>query len=144
MEDEKQNKRLRKMGRKPKDDKSVYRYTVNLNSEENNKFKMLFEHSGFENISRFLNHAIFNKEIKVVKVDKTTKDYFMRLTNIYSQFQYIGNNYNQTVRAIKANFGDKRAMALLYKLEKATIQLVIMSREIMRLTDEFEKKWLQK
>jgi len=35
-------------------------------------------------------------------------------------------------------------MALLYNLEKATIQLVIMSKEIMRLTDEFEKKWLQK
>jgi len=69
MEDDRMSKRLRQIGRKPKIDKSVYRYTVNLNGEENDKFKMLFEQSGLENISRFLNHAIFNKEIKVVKVD---------------------------------------------------------------------------
>ncbi len=144
MGDETRNKRKENSGRKPKKDKCKYRYMVNLNSEDNDKFKMLFEQSGLDNISRFLNYVIFNKEIKVVKVDKTTVDYYTRLTNFYTQFQHIGNNYNQVVRALKTNFGEKRALAMLYKLEKATIQLIVVSREILLLTEEFKQKYLNK
>ena len=32
-------------------------------------------------------------------------DYYVRLTNFYHQFQAVGNNYNQAVKAIKTNFG---------------------------------------
>jgi len=142
MEQEKSKEQKRSVGRKPKKDKCKFRYTVNLDSKDNDKFKMLFEESGLENISRFLHHAIFNKEIKVVKLDKATMDYYIRLTNFYTQFQLIGNNYNQVVRALKTNFGEKRAFALLYKLEKATIQLVIVSKEIISLTEEYEREYL--
>lgn len=48
-------------------------------------------------------------------------DYTLRgqkLPDFYIQFQKIGNNYNQTLCAVKANFGEKRAMALLYNLKK--------------------------
>jgi hypothetical protein len=47
-------------------------------------------------------------------------------------------------KAVKTNFSDKRALALLYKLEKTTVELVVLSREIISLTGEFEEKWLQK
>lgn len=134
----------KKTGRKPKTDPAVYRYGIKLTSQENVIFEKLFDESGIKEKAKFIKAAIFNKEIKVVKVDKTTKDYFMRLTNIYSQFRSIGNNYNQTVRAIKANFGDKRAAALLYKLEKETMKLVYLATEVLSLTEEFERKWLQK
>lgn len=144
MDAENQKRTPKKTGRKPKSDPAVYRYGIKLTSQENVIFEKLLNESGIKEKAKFIKAAIFDKEIKVVKVDKSTKDYFMRLTNIYNQFQYIGNNYNQTVRAIKTNFGDKRAMALLYQLEKATIQLVILSKEIMCLTEEFETKWLQK
>jgi hypothetical protein len=43
---------------------------------------------------------------------------YIRLTAFYAQFQAIGNNYKQTVRAVKGNFGEKRGLALLYKLGK--------------------------
>jgi len=132
----------KKPGRKPKKDKSKFRYMVNLNSEENEIFKMLFQESGMENISKFLNYAIFGKQIKVVKLDKATMDYYIRLTNFYNQFQAIGNNYNQTVRAVQKNFDEKRAYSLLGKLEKATLHLVFISKEIVRLTEEFELKYL--
>ena len=55
-------------------------------------------------------------------VQNTTRlrlDYYIRLTNFYHQFQAIGNNYNQTVKAVKSNFGEKRTFALLRNLEKA-------------------------
>jgi hypothetical protein len=117
---------------------------VNLNDEENDKFRLLLEQSGVDNISRFIHHALFGKEIKIVKVDKATMDYYIRLTNFYHQFKAIGNNYNQTVRALKTNFSEKRALSLLYKLEKATIELVLLSKQIVALTREFENKYLSK
>ena len=58
--------------------------------------------------------------------------------------QAIGNNYNQTVKAVKSNFGEKRAFALLRNLEKATIDLVVLSKRIIMLTREFEEKYLIK
>ena len=87
---------------------------------------------------------VFGKEIKVVRIDKATMDYYVRLTNFYHQFQSIGNNYNQTVKAVKTNFGEKRAYALLRNLEKATIDLVVLGKRIIMLTREFEETYLIK
>lgn len=144
MNNENRTKKRRTVGRKPKKNPAKYRYTVNLNEEENDKFKLLFEQSGLENISRFIHHTLFGKEIKVVKIDKAAMDYYVRLTNFYRQFQAIGNNYNQTVKALKTNFSEKRALSMLYKLEKTTIELIVLSKQIVVLTKEFEEKWLQR
>lgn len=133
-----------RVGRKPKSDPAKYRYTVNLTEEENFRFLQMLDSSGIKNISRYLNHLIFGKEIKVVKIDKATMDFYIRLTNFYHQFQAVGNNYNQTVKAIKSNFGEKRALSLLYKLEKYTLELVYYSKQIIALTQEYEEKWLRK
>ena len=79
-----------------------------------------------------------------MKIDKAMMDYYIRLTEFYKQFQAIGNNYNQVVRAVKTNFSEKRAMSLLYKLEKMTLELTLLTKKIIALTQEYEKKWLQK
>ena len=52
--------------------------------------------------------------------------------------------HNQTVKAVKSNFGEKRAFALLRNLEKATIDLVVLSKRIVMLTREFEEEYLIK
>ena len=49
-----------------------------------------------------------------------------------------------TVKAVKTNFGEKRAYALLRNLEKATIDLVLLSKRIIMLTREFEDAYLIK
>ena len=139
---EKNPKKRRTAGRKPKSDPAVFRYGIKLNSEENGKFELLFERSGLSQRSKFIKSMLFGREIKVVKIDKATMDYYVRLTNFYHQFQAIGNNYNQTVKAVKSNFSDKRALALLYKLEKITMELVVLSRQIIALTREYEEKYL--
>lgn len=132
------------MGRKPKSDPAVHRYVVRLNSEENGRFNIQFQKSGLKEHSKFIKAMLFGHEIKVVKIDKATMDYYIRLTNFYHQFQGIGNNYNQTVKAVKTNFGEKRAYALLRNLEKATIDLVVLSKRIIMLTHEFEEAYLIK
>ena len=97
MEENKNRKTRKGVGRKPKTDPAVYRYVVRLNSEENVKFDIQFQKSGLRERSKFIKAMIFGKEIKVVRIDKATMDYYVRLTNFYHQFQAIGNNYNLLV-----------------------------------------------
>ena len=144
MEENKKKNSRKSAGRKPKSDPAVHRYVVRLNSEENGRFDIQFQKSGLKERSKFIKTMIFGKEIKVVRIDKATMDYYIRLTNFYHQFQSIGNNYNQVVRALKNNFGEKRARALLYKLERLSLELMLICKKVMALTQEYERKWLQK
>jgi hypothetical protein len=66
----------------------------------------------------------------------------MRLTTFHSQFRAIGVNYNQATKAIKSVFTEKKALAFLYKLEKATLELVKIHKQVQDLTAEFERKHL--
>jgi hypothetical protein len=93
--------------------------------------------------AKFIKNMLFGNVMKTVKIDRAAMDFYVRLTNFYAQFQAIGNNYNQTVKAVKTNFSEKRALALLYKLEKTTIELVALSKQIISLTREFEEKHLR-
>ena len=144
MEENKNGKTRKGVGRKSKSDPAVYRYGIKFNSRENAQFELSFQKSGMVYRARFIKSVLLNKEIKVVRIDKAAMDYYVRLTNFYHQFQAIGNNYNQTVKAVKSNFGEKRAFALLRNLEKATIDLVVLSKRIIMLTQEFEEEYLIK
>lgn len=131
-------------GRKPKNDPADHKYSFRLNAEENTRFEKLLADSGAGNLTLFIKKSIFSGQIKVVKIDKATMDYYIRLTEFHKQFQAVGNNYNQVVRALKNNFGEKRAMALLYKLERLSLELMLICKKVMALTQEYERKWLQK
>ena len=129
---------------KPKSDPADYKYSFRLNAGENMRFEKLVTESEAKDKTRFIKKAIFGGTIKVVKIDKATMDYYIRLTEFHKQFQAVGNNYNQVVRAIRSNFGEKRAMSLLYKLEKMTLELMLLNKKVIALTEEYQKKWLQK
>lgn len=144
MEVNNMKQKVKNTGRKPKKDPAVFRYGIKLNAEEDAKFNELFQRSGLKEKAKFIKAMLFSTEMKVVKIDKATMDYYICLTNFYNQFQAIGNNYNQTTRAIKTNFGEKRGRGMLYKLEQKTIELIILSKEIIRLTQDFELHYLDK
>ena len=131
MEENKNRKARKGVGRKSKSDPAVYRYGIKFNSRENAQFELSFQKSGMAYRARFIKSVLLNKEIKVVRIDKAAMDYYVRLTNFYHQFQAVGNNYNQ-------------AYALLRNLEKVTIDLVVLSKRIIMLTREFEETYLIK
>ena len=138
-----EKKQYSKGGRPPKIDPCRHRYSFNLNDKDNAIFLSLYEQSGLSDKARFITSCIFNRQLKVVKIDKSAMDYYMRLTTFYGQFRAIGVNYNQVVKALKAVFTEKKALAFLYKLEKATRDLVEINQKIIALTEEFEQKYLQ-
>lgn len=138
----KENPQRRKVGRKPKAKPEKYRYVVRMDEDENRQFKLMFQKSEAVHHSKFIKSVLLNRTIKIIRTDPATTDFYIRLTNFYHQFQAIGNNYNQVVKAVKTNFGDKRAFVLLRKLEKMTVELVIISRHIVALINEYKEKYL--
>lgn len=141
MKEEKHPKQ-RRAGRRPKDDPAIFRYSVSFNAADHNRFLSLFEHSGAINKAGFITSCIFNKPIKVVRTDKGIQDYYMRLTTFFGQFRGIATNYNQVVKALNSNLSEKKALAFLYKLEQATIELASLNKKVITLTAEFERKYL--
>lgn len=139
--EEKNSKQIRKTGRKPKIDPAVHRYSINLNAEDNAKFLALFDQSEMKVIAHFITAGIFQK---TVKIDMDAIEYHEKLTRFFSQFRAIGTNYNQIVKILYRNFSEKKAGTYLFRLEKETIELVKVTKEVIRLTQEFEEKYLKK
>jgi hypothetical protein len=133
-----------KGGRTPKNDPLSFRYSVNLTAVEHARFLTMFEQSGVQSKARFIAARIFSDEFRVVKIDRSAMEYVTKLTSFYAQFRSVGVNYNQVVKELHTNFSEKKALALLYKLEKATIELVEIGRRITELSEEFKQKWSQK
>lgn len=137
-------KNLKKQGgRPPKADPAKIRYSISFTEEEHARFLTLFEQSGMLVKAHFITSQVFGKEVKSVKIDKGTVDYYMRLTSFYSQFRAIGVNYNQIVKLLYRHFSEKKAAAFLYKLEKQTAEMAMLCQKVVQLTEEFEAKYLK-
>ena len=77
-----------------------------------------------------------------MKIDKAATDFYIRLTNLQSDYRRVGVNYNQTVKAIHSGeLTEKKALALLYKLEHYTVELVKTNQQIIVLTKQFEASY---
>ena len=74
-------------GRKPKNDPADHKYSFRLNAEENTRFEKLLADSGAGNLTLFIKKSIFSGQIKVVKIDKATMDYYIRLTEFHNHFR---------------------------------------------------------
>ena len=129
-----------KAGRNLKSDPAIFRHTISLNEEQNAAFLGRFDESGMKVKAHFITACIFDKAIRIVKLDKSAMDYYMRLTTFHSQFRAIGVNYNQAVKSIKFAFEEKKALYYLAKLERTTLELVVLNRQIMDLTEKLEVK----
>ena len=121
-----------------KSDPAIFRHTISLNEEQNAAFLGRFDESGMKVKAHFITACIFDKAIRVVKQDKAVMDYYIQLITFHSQFRAIGANYNQAVKSIKIAFEEKKALYYLAKLEKATLELVVLNRQIIDLTDKLE------
>ena len=132
--------RKSKAGRTQKSDPAIFRYSISFNAVEHATFLARYDASEMKVKAHFITACIFDKVIRVVKLDKAEMDYYMRLTTFHSQFRAIGVNYNQVVKSIKFAFEEKKALYYLAKLEKATLDLVVLNRQIIDLTQEFEMK----
>ena len=138
------NNKKNKGGRNPKLDPATNRYSVNFSSEEDVRFLRMFDRSGITSKSAFIKARIFGEPFHVVTFDKSQHEYYTKLSDFHAQFRMVGNNYNQTLKELKNHFSERRAAALVYKLEKYMMQLVQIMHEVIELTDRYEKRRIGK
>ena len=101
-----------------------YKYSFRLNEEQEIRFRQMLAAAGFEhNRSRFIVKRLFAERL-------------------YFQFQRVGNNYNQVVRAINSHFSNVSIPRQIAALEQHTRELKALSVEILNLTKQAEG-WLR-
>lgn len=133
-----------KGGRNPKLNKATHRYVFRLTDEENDRFLTLFEKSGLSTKAKFIVAVLFERRINSVIMDKGAMEYCSKLSEFYGQFRAIGVNYNQVVKILHTNFSDKKTIAYIAKLEKQTLELASICKEILILSKKFEGDYLIK
>ena len=83
----------------------------------------------------FAKARIFGGEFRVFREDRTLVEYYAKLSSFHAQYRMIGNNYNQAVKELRCHFSEKKAMALLYRLERCTKELAALTRQIVEGED---------
>ena len=136
--------KMKKISSARSKEKTEKHVSVNFTPTEYTHFLTMKEESGVQSLSLFIKARVFNKTFRVIKVDRFLLDYYQKLTTLYGQFRSVGVNYNQVVVALKSNFTEKKAYAMLAQLEKLTLELAAIGGEIVQLTREFQEKWSQK
>ncbi len=130
------------MGKRDETTPRSYKYSFRLNEEQNLRFgRMLTEAGAEENRSRFIVGRIFGEEFVVVRRDPSKTEFVARLNDFYYQFQRIGNNYNQVVKAINTHFSSTTIPRQVAALERRTSELKALSVEILDLAKRLAKQW---
>ncbi len=131
-------------GRPPVPNKCSHCVKVRFDDLEWDSFIGMMEKAGQDVKATFIKQLVFSRPFKVLTTDRSLAVYCARLSEFFTQFRTIGVNYDLTVRELKAGFTEKKAMALLYRLEKATIEMTGVMRQVMELTEKFNREWSQK
>lgn len=133
----------RQGGRPKKADPCAHRYSVSFNDIDNYQLKRLFEQSGMRVVAHFIAKRVLDRPIKVVTFSSDIHQYYIKLSEIKQELRRIGVNYNQTVKAVNANFSEKAAAMLLTTLTRQTAELTKSANTIIQMTNSLTDKWLQ-
>ena len=79
-----------------------------------------------------------------LKTAKSQHEYYTKLSDFHAQFRMVGNNYNQTLKELKSHFSERRAMALVCKLEKYMMQLVQIMQKVVEITNKYQEQQTNK
>lgn len=120
-----------------------YKYSFRLNEEQEIRFRQMLAAAGLEhNRSRFIVKRLFAERFEVIRRDPSKVEFLTRLNDLYFQFQRVGNNYNQVVKAINSHFSNISIPRQIAALEQHTRELKALSIEILNLTKQAEG-WLR-
>ena len=128
-------------GRPAKTDTASHCVMVRFNDTEHARFLTMYEQSGLLSKAAFIKARVFGDVFRVIETDRGTLEYVAKLTQLHAQYRAIGVNYNQVVKELCTRFSERKALSLLYKLEKATMQLVEINRRIVAHSEEFGERW---
>lgn len=131
----------KKSGRPPKAESTTFRCSVNFTAVEEAKLMNMHGQSGIQSLSAFIKMQLFGKTFKVHYIDDNTRIFINKLSSLNAHYRTISSEYSNLIHLLRQNFTEKKAMSALYKLEKITIDLVKLNRQIVSLTSDFDTRW---
>ena len=139
-----EEKKRRKGGRIPKDNKRTHCVMVRFDYTTLFRSLTLYEQSGVYAKAVFVKSRVFGEPFRVIKTDKTMVDFYEKLSSFHAQFRGVAVNYNQVVKELRSHFSEKKAMALLYRLEVLTREMMQQGQQIVTMAREARERWLQR
>ena len=133
-----------KGGRPPVANKCSHCVKVRFDDLEWDSFIGMMEKANQDVRATFIKQLVFSRPFRVLTTDRSLAVYCAKLSEFFAQFRTVGVNYDLMVKELKSGFSEKKAMAMLYKLEKATLDMALIMREVKILTERFETEWSQK
>lgn len=133
-----------KGGRPPLPDRCDHCVKVRFNNAEWDELIRMMERADMTVKATFIKQLIFGTPFKVLVSDRSLSVFCAKLSEFFAQYRMIGVNYDIVVKTLRENFTEKKAMTLLYKLEKATFELVGITKDVMALSEKFDARWSQK
>lgn len=130
-----------KGGRPPVANKCSNHVKVSFDDLEWDELSRMMEKADATVKATFIKQLIFGKSFRVLTTDKSLALYCAKLSEFFCQYRTIGVNYNLVVKELRANFTEKKTMTHLYKLEKATIEMVAVMTNVMALSEKFDTQW---
>jgi hypothetical protein len=97
-----EEKKKRKGGRIPKNNKRTHCVMVRFDDTEWARFLTLYEQSGVYAKAVFVKSRVFGEPFKVIKVDHNTIQFCEQLSSFHAQFLGVAVNYNQVVKEADA------------------------------------------
>ena len=132
-----------KGGRPPKINPATFRYVVRFNAVENGVFLTKYEKSRAVNKSAFIKDVLFGKPFKVFVVDQNTREFIDMLSSLNARYRTFVIDYDLTVKTLRENFTETKALKALYKLEQVAIEIVKLNREVVNLANRFDAEWMR-
>ena len=132
---------INKGGRPPVANKCSHHVKVSFDDLEWDDLTRMMERAETTVKATSLKQFIFGKPFKVLTTAKSLTVYCTKLSELFARFRTIGVNYDLTVRTLRENFTEKKAMSALYKLEKLTIEMVGVMLEVVSLSEKFQQQW---
>ncbi|MBD5298239.1 MAG: MobA protein [Bacteroides sp.] len=125
-------------GRPPKTNAIAFRCSVNFTASEQAQLLTMQEKSGIASMSSFIRMRVFGKPFKVFVVDENTSIFIDKMSSLNAHYRTIAIDCDLMLKTLRENFTEKKAMAVLAKLERHTIELVKTNRELVALARQFD------
>ena len=132
-----------KGGRPPVANKCIHCVKVRFDDLEWDSFIGMMEKAKQDVKATFIKQLVFSRPFRVLKTDRSLAVFCAKLSEFFAQFRTVGVNYDLVVKELKSGFSKNIAMTMLYKLEKATLEMTSVMHEVKDLAKRFEAQWLQ-
>lgn len=130
-----------KNGRPPSPNRCTHCVMVRFDDLEWDALTRMMEKADETVRATFIKRLVFGKPFKVLTTDRSLAVYCAKLSEFFAQYRTVGVNYDLVVKELRANFTEKKAMTLLYKLEKATIEMAKITADVRALSLQFDEQW---